>query len=131
MLFAAAACRASAHAFAIDQLAPSVANADLSRGTIDSDALWLSERGGPLSYDGVAGVINRATAMTVGIGLRPHMFRTATASTAAIESGDKPHLGSAILGHKDPRIIGNNYLRVTSFKATKDWAAIVSGYEDE
>jgi hypothetical protein len=42
--------------------------------------------------------------------------------------GDTPHLASALLGHRDPRIAAEHYIRVTSINAANTYAEIVRQY---
>src|SRR5262249_818105 len=39
-----------------------------------------------------------------GVGISPHMFRTAAASSAAVHADYDPYLGSALLHHHDKRV---------------------------
>jgi integrase len=58
----------------------------------------------------------------------PHLFRMAGATTAAMYGGDNPYLASAFLGHSDPRIAHEHYIRATTVNAAKEWGAIVRQY---
>jgi hypothetical protein len=52
------------------------------------------------------------------------LFRTAAASTSTIYGGDTPHLASALLQHKDPRVTEEHYNRAISMSAVLDYAGI-------
>ena len=73
-------------------------------------------------------LISKLTRETIGIDVSPHLFRTAGASTAAVYGGKYPHLASALLGHRDPRVTEEDYNRATSLKAGEAYAAIAETY---
>jgi integrase len=94
----------------------------LARSHNPPSALWLSQNSGtPISDKGLARVIRNATLSTVGVKLGPHMFRTCAASAAAVYGGAKPHLGSAVLHHTDPRVTIEHYNRATSLSAAESF----------
>ena len=53
----------------------------------------------------------------MGIRLRPHDFRRCAAITAAYHASGMPHLASALLQHRDPRVTEEHYNRATSIEA--------------
>jgi hypothetical protein len=70
-------------------------------------------------------VISKTTLAAVGIKVSPHLFRTAGVSTAAVYAGNNPHLGSALLHHRDPKIREKHYNRASSLSATQSYGALV------
>jgi integrase len=91
-----------------------------------TDALWVSSNtGNPLSGDDIGPLITQLTEQTIGIGISPHLFRTADATTAAEARGDMPHLASALLGHRNPRITEEHYNRASSLRAASRYADVV------
>jgi integrase len=70
-------------------------------------------------------LISKITLATVSVDVSPHLFRTAGVSTGAMLAGDLPHLGTALLGHTDPRIAEEHYRRVSSINAPKVYAEII------
>jgi integrase len=69
------------------------------------DALWISSNTGRRMNAGDVGVlITQTTEQTIGVGISPHLFRIADATTAAEARGNMPHLASALLGHKHARV---------------------------
>jgi site-specific recombinase XerD len=103
---------------------PALAGADQSPA-----ALWLSSNdGNPMTYDGVARAITEITRSAVGVAVSPHLFRTATASSAAIHGGANPHLASALLHHTDHRVTEQHYNRASSVSAGESLRNIVQGY---
>ena len=98
----------------------------LARRIEASNALWLSSNNGrPLTICGVEDVISKTTLAAVGIKVSPHLFRTAAVSTAAVYAGNNPHLGSALLHHRDPGIREKHYNRASSLSATQSYGALV------
>ena len=93
-------------------------------------ALWLSSQGNrPMSYVQVGRTIEKTTLATVGLAMRPHLFRTAAASTAATHCGDNPHLASALLHHTNSSVTNAHYNRATSLTAAESLRQIVRQYE--
>jgi integrase len=92
-------------------------------------ALWLSSNdGNPMTYDGVARAITETTRSTVGVAVSPHLFRTATASSAATHGGANPHLASALLHHTNPHVTEAHYNRASSISAGESLRSIIQGY---
>jgi site-specific recombinase XerD len=100
----------------------------LARSDSETNALWLSMHGKPLSYASVGELISETTRSTVGVKISPHLFRTAAATTAAIHAGDNPHLGSALLHHRHSTVTAERYNRATSLNAAKAYAEITRRY---
>ena len=98
----------------------------LARRIEASNALWLSSNNGrPLTICGVEDTISKTTLAAVGIKVSPHLFRTAAVSTAAVYAGNNPHLGSALLHHRDPTVRERHYNRASSLSATQSYGALV------
>jgi len=92
-------------------------------------ALWVSSTtGGQLTTKNLGTLISKLTRETIGVDVSPHLFRTAGASTAAIYGGNHPHLASALLNHRDPRVTEEDYNRSTSLSAGEKYAAITRSY---
>ena len=58
----------------------------------------------------------------------PHLFRAAAASTAAVYGGNHPHLASALLNHRDPRVTEEHYNRAVSLSAGEEYNIIAQLY---
>ena len=98
----------------------------LARNRGQSGALWLSSNDGqPMTRNAVAAVIERTTRMAIGVGVSPHMFRTAAASSAAVHANHAPHLGSALLNHRDRRVTEEHYNRASSLSAASDYRRVI------
>lgn len=92
-------------------------------------ALWLSSNdGASMSYSGVERALTEVTRVTVGVSVSPHLFRTAIASSAAINGGATLHLASALLHHTDARVTEAHYNRASSISAGESLRSIVQGY---
>ena len=101
----------------------------LDGSQIGTNALWISSTGRPMTVKKVGSLITQITRETIGIGISPHLFRTADATTVAEAYGDMPHLASALLGHSDSKITEEHYIRASSLKAGQDYAAIIQRYD--
>lgn len=100
----------------------------LCRGR-EHPALWVSSTTGQrLTTKNLGTLISKLTRETIGVDVSPHLFRTAGASTAAVYSGDQPHLASALLGHRGSRVTEEHYNLSTSFGAGDDYAIITRSY---
>ena len=98
----------------------------LKRAKVPTIALWISSNtGAPMNAGDVGVIITQATEQTIGIGISPHLFRTADAATAAEARGDIPHLASALLGHKHARFTEEHYNRASSVQAASRYAEVI------
>jgi integrase len=101
----------------------------LNRGNAEQPALWISSTTGrQITAKNLGTLISKLTRETIGVDVSPHLFRTAGVSTAAVYGGKYPHLSSALLGHRDPRVTEENYNRATSLEAGDTYAAITEAY---
>jgi site-specific recombinase XerD len=100
----------------------------LCRG-VEHPALWVSSTTGrQLTTKNLGTLISKLTSETIGVDVSPHLFRTAAASTAAVYSGDRPHLASALLNHRDPRVTQEHYNLSTNLGAGEEYALITQSY---
>ena len=101
----------------------------LCRGEAENLALWVSSTTGrQLTTKNLGTLISKLTRETIGVDVSPHLFRTAGASTAAVYGGNHPHLASALLNHRDPRVTEEHYNRATTFSAGDEYALITQFY---
>jgi integrase len=101
----------------------------LDGSQFDTNALWISSKTRqPMTARKVGSLITQITQETIGVGISPHLFRTADATTVAEACGDMPHLASALLGHSNPNITEEHYIRPSSLSAGGELAAIVLKY---
>lgn len=95
-------------------------------------ALWLdSNQGHPMSYSGVERAVGEATRRSLGVTLRPHMFRVCTATTAYVIAGDNPHLASALLQHTDQRVTQKHYNLATNAQAAIVFGELIESESSE
>lgn len=95
----------------------------------ETDALWISDKdGGPMTAGYFSSLIPQVTRKTVGIAISPHLFRTASGTTAAVAQSEMPHLATALLGHKNRRITEEDYIRPSSFHAANELAIVLQQY---
>jgi integrase len=91
-----------------------------------TNALWISSRTGQrYTTKNLGTLTSKITLETIGVDISPHLFRTAAATSAALHITDMPHLASALLGHSDPRVTEEHYIRATTVNAAKEYAAIL------
>ena len=101
----------------------------LCGGDAGHRALWVSSSTGQrLTTKNLGTLISKLTRETIGIDVSPHLFRTAGASTAAIYGGNYPHLASALLNHRDPRVNEEHYNRAMGLSAGEEYAEISRSY---
>lgn len=92
-------------------------------------ALWLaSNDGGPMTYSAVERAITETTRSTIGVGLSPHLFRVAAASSAAIHCRDNPYLGTAVLHHNHYKVTQNHYNYASGLSAASAYQEIIRRY---
>jgi integrase len=104
----------------------------LNRGNTDERALWISSTtGGRMTAKNLGTLISKLTLETIGVDVSPHLFRAAGASTAAIYGRQYPHLASALLGHRDPRVTEEHYNQGSSLEAGDTYAAIATLYRSQ
>ena len=101
----------------------------LCRGNVQQSALWLSSTTGrPLTAKILGALISKITRETLGVDVSPHLFRTAGASIAAAYGTKYPHLATALLNHRDPRITDKHYIRASSLSAAQSLTDIINAY---
>jgi integrase len=101
----------------------------LCRGDVEKLTLWVSSSTGrQLTTKNLGTLISKITREAIGVDVSPHLFRTAGASTAAVYSGNHPHLASALLNHRDPRVTEEHYNRAVSLSAGEEYGIIAQLY---
>ena len=104
----------------------------LCHGDAEQAALWISSTTGrQLTTKNLGTLISKLTRESIGVDVSPHLFRTAGASTAAVYGGNHPHLASALLNHRDPRVTEEHYNRATTFSAGEEYALITRFYREK
>ena len=86
---------------------------------------------GRMTYHAVADVIERTTCKAIGVGISPHTFRTAAASSAAVRADYNPYLGSALLHHHDKRVTEEYYNPASGPSAANDYGRLIRQHIEE
>jgi len=93
------------------------------------NSLWISgQTGRRFTYKNLGSLVSKITLRTLGVDVSPHLFRTAAASTAAVNLPGFPYLASALLGQADRRIADEHYKRTTSLTAAKIYGDLIHEY---
>lgn len=90
-------------------------------------ALWISQKGGALSYSAVWGVITRHTARRLGVRIAPHDVRDAAATTWAIHAPHQIGIARDLLTHSDLRTTNRHYNRARGIEASRTYAQLIAG----
>ena len=100
----------------------------LCRG-LEHRALWVSSTTGrQFTTKNLGTLISKITSEAIGVDVSPHLFRAAGASTAAVYGRDHPHLASALLNHRDPRVTREHYNFSNNLSAGEEYALIADKY---
>jgi integrase/recombinase XerD len=91
------------------------------------NALWISQKGGALSYSAIWGVITRHTARQLGIRIAPHDVRDAAATTWAIAAPEHIGIARDLLAHADQRTTTRHYNRARGIEASRSYARLIAG----
>jgi hypothetical protein len=82
-------------------------------------ALWVSPKGGPLSYSAFGPVMTRNTTERLGIRVTPHDARDAAATTWAIAAPHQVGIARDLLAHADLRTTTKHYIRAKGIEASR------------
>ncbi len=82
-------------------------------------ALWVSAKGGPLSYSAFGLVMTRHTTERLGIRVTPHDARDAAATTWAIAAPHQIGIARDLLAHADLRTTTKYYNRAKGVEASR------------
>ena len=93
----------------------------------DSNALWVSRKGGELSYSAIWFVITRHTVNRLGIRVAPHDVRDAAATMWAISSPDQIAIARDLLSHSNLRTTNKHYNRARGIEASRACAQVLAG----
>jgi integrase/recombinase XerD len=96
----------------------------LKRG--ECNALWISRKGGALSYSAVWFIVSRNTAKHLGVRLAPHDVRDAAATTWAIAAPNQIAVARDLLSHADLRTTTRHYNRATGIVASRTSAQVIA-----
>lgn len=89
-------------------------------------ALWVSYKGGPLSYSAVGPVLTRNTTERLGIRVTPHDARDAAATTWAIAAPRQIGVARDLLAHADLRTTNKYYNRAKGIEASRTHSRLIA-----
>jgi integrase/recombinase XerD len=89
-------------------------------------SLWVSPKGGALSYSAVGPVLTRHTFKRLGIRITPHDARDAAATTWAIAAPEHIGISRDLLAHTDLRTTIKYYNRAKGTEASRAHGSIIS-----
>lgn len=91
-----------------------------------SQALWVSPKGGPLSYSALGPVLTRHSTERLGIRVTPHDARDAAATTWAIAAPEEVGVARDLLGHADLRMTTKHYNRARGIEASRAYRQLIA-----
>jgi integrase len=89
-------------------------------------ALWVSPKGGPLSYSAFWPVFARHSTERLGIRVTPHDVRDAAATMWAIAAPDRVGISRDLLAHADLRTTEKHYNRAKGIEASRTHARVIA-----
>src|SRR5262249_43804348 len=92
----------------------------------DLNALWVSAKGGALSYSAVGPVLTRHTTERLGVRVAPHDARDAAATTWAIAAPDRIGVARDLLAHADLRTTTRHYNRARGIEASRAHGQLIA-----
>jgi integrase/recombinase XerD len=102
---------------------------DIVRSAILRDAtcgaLWVSPKGGPLSYVGIVKSFHRLSDR-LGVRIAPHDARDAAATTWAISAPDQIGVARDLLTHSDLRTTNKHYNRARGIEASRAYSQVIA-----
>ena len=97
----------------------------------ESDALWISQRGNPMSIDSFASGLALLTGRVFGLTLRPHAFRHIAATSIATYAPEHAGIIRDILGHATLRTAERHYNRATAVEASRKFQEVLRDLRSE
>ncbi len=92
----------------------------------NTDRLWVSRRGDPLSYDGFQAHLRDITEHAFGIGLRPHAFRHIAATSIAEDDPAHVNIIASVLGHATLTMAEKHYNRANGVHAARAYQHLIA-----
>src|SRR5262249_63009 len=89
-------------------------------------ALWVSPKGGALSYSAIWPIITRHAKKRLGIHISPHDARDAAATTWAIAAPDQIKISRDLLAHSDLRTTTKHYNPAKGIEASRAQALLIA-----
>src|SRR5262249_28035964 len=89
-------------------------------------SLWVSPKGGALSYSALGPVFTRHSTERLGIRITPHDARDAAATLWAIAAPERVGISRDLLAHADLRTTNKYYNRAKGIEASRAHGRIIS-----
>ena len=90
------------------------------------NALWISQKGGALSYSAIWGITTRHTERRFGVRIAPHDVRDAAATTWAIAAPEHIGIARDLLAHADQRTTTRHYNRARGIEASRAYTQLIA-----
>lgn len=103
----------------------------LARGSYPHNAVWLGRNGAPLNIGQFTRAIKNRTTSLLKVGVTPHLFRDAAATTLARASPTSARMIKPILGHSSTRIAEAHYIQADTIAAGRGLAAALEAFKQE
>ncbi|WP_375569802.1 site-specific integrase [Seohaeicola saemankumensis] len=94
-----------------------------ARGSGAQTAVWLGRNGMPLTVNQFTRAIKNRTSSLLKVGVTPHLFRDAAATTLSRASPESARMIKPILGHTTTRIAEAHYIQADTIAAGRGLAA--------
>jgi integrase/recombinase XerD len=91
-----------------------------------TQALWVSYKGGRLAYSALGPVMTRHTTERLGIRVTPHDARDAAATTWALAAPEQVGVARDLLGHSDLRMTTKHYNRARGVEASRTHHVVIA-----
>ena len=92
--------------------------------------LWPSRNGKPLSESQFFNAITTRTKKSFGHSINPHLFRDCAVTSIARHHGSEIGVGSALLGHRHPRVTEKYYNQAGMIDAVRGYQAILAAMDE-
>lgn len=91
----------------------------------DTNALWLSQYGDPITEDGLSRELPKVTQKYLGVEMRPHAFRHVAATSVAETDPEHVNIIKDILGHATLDMSQRHYNRAQGLSVATELQSIV------
>ncbi len=95
-------------------------------GNTDTDQLWVSSRGNPMTDMAVYHRVTSVTRWAFGTAINPHLFRDCAATSIAIEDPEHVHIAAVILGHGNLKTTERHYNQARSLEAGRLYQQVIT-----
>jgi integrase/recombinase XerD len=89
-------------------------------------ALWVSPKGGALSYSAIWDILTRHTIGRLGVRVAPHDVRDAAATTWAVTAPAQIGTARDLLAHSDLRTTTRHYNRARGIEASRAYGRLIA-----